>query len=148
MKGKLKFTDKEFLNRNEPQEEVKSVDTLDLMQYVTNLLYAAANEGPTMGNPAFDNWVDEQINNLKAYHAQFQTEQRQVITDEEISTYIQKVQNFPIASTYYRICMEVAKWAREQGKGIDLRKELIKLLNNEQVQDTYGVMHDGKIKNV
>jgi hypothetical protein len=63
----------------EPPKEVKSVDTLDLMQYVTNLLYAAANEGPTMGNPAFDNWVDEQIKNLESYHAQFQTEQRQVI---------------------------------------------------------------------
>jgi len=48
---------------------------LDLLQYVTNMLYMAANEGPTMGNPAFDKWVDQQIELLREYAHQPQKEQ-------------------------------------------------------------------------
>jgi len=51
------------LTPSEPEDELRE----DLKQYMTNLLYAAANEGPTMGNPQFDKWVDEQLDGIDAY---------------------------------------------------------------------------------
>jgi hypothetical protein len=66
-----------FVNKQPiEQSEIKGAKAeLDLLQYVTNMLYMAANEGPTMGNPAFDKWVDQQIELLREYAHQPQKEQ-------------------------------------------------------------------------
>jgi len=65
-----------FVNKQPiEQSEIKGAKAeLDLLQYVTNMLYMAANEGPTMGNPAFDKWVDQQIELLREYAHQPQNQ--------------------------------------------------------------------------
>ena len=73
-----------FVNKQPiEQSEIKGAKAeLDLLQYVTNMLYMAANEGPTMGNPAFDKWVDQQIELLREYAHQPQKEQEDDDTDD------------------------------------------------------------------
>jgi hypothetical protein len=64
--------DKIGQNLFEDYTELTEVNDRRLLRYVTNLLYAATNEGPAMNSIQFDKWVDEQISELKEYHTQFQ----------------------------------------------------------------------------
>jgi hypothetical protein len=70
------------------KQEEKNEDELDLMQYVTNLLYAAPNIGPTMSKMQYDDWVDEQTSVLKEYYNQFASQRK--LTAEEITRLQQK----------------------------------------------------------
>jgi hypothetical protein len=62
--------------------EEKTADELDLIQYVTNLLYFAHTDG-NMSNAEFDEWVEEQTNNLDQYFHSHQVSQEARPTDEE-----------------------------------------------------------------
>ena len=58
-----------------PQPERKMAeemteDEMDLIQYVTNLLYFARNETSEFANIEFDRWVEDQTTNLREYAAQ------------------------------------------------------------------------------
>lgn len=56
----------------EPKEEGKGAEKLDLIQYVTNLLYAVY----TMeGSLDFDKWVEERTNELSQYYASLPAKQ-------------------------------------------------------------------------
>lgn len=56
---------------SEPIPEAKSAEEIDLIQYVTNLLYYAHVEAMDMHSIDFDKWVDENTTNLKEYASQF-----------------------------------------------------------------------------
>lgn len=77
------------IEKEEPMDELQ----IDLIQYVTNLLYAAANEGPTMGNPKFDEWVDKEMFHLSEYYdAQFKSQS--LPKDELLNEAIELLQYF------------------------------------------------------
>ena len=50
--------------------EEMTEDEMDLIQYVTNLLYFARNETSEFANIEFDRWVEDQTTNLREYAAQ------------------------------------------------------------------------------
>jgi len=77
MKNKLKFPDPEFLNRTEPQKEVKSAE--EILKKHTGFTY------PRTGEYNLSDILDA----MHEYASQFQTEQRQV-TDEEIEEALYK----------------------------------------------------------
>jgi hypothetical protein len=71
----------QFMNIEQPQKfeqkERESTEEIDLIQYVTNLLYAAKD----WDGYGFNTWVEEQIKLLEEYAAQSRQPE---ITDEEI----------------------------------------------------------------
>jgi hypothetical protein len=65
--------------REKEKEERKGAEEIDLIQYVTNLLYAARIE---MAKPNFDKWVEEQTENLGHYFASLPV--KQSVTEKDI----------------------------------------------------------------
>jgi hypothetical protein len=62
---------------SEKEQPEMTEDEMDLIQYVTNLLYYVRNEGKGMNDRFFEKWVEESINDLKAYYNREQPEETQ-----------------------------------------------------------------------
>jgi hypothetical protein len=116
----------------EPDTRKKSESELDLMQYVTNLLYDALEQGFKLRHftgigegfrnadtTEFDKWVEEQTELLAQYY-QFKLLPL-LSTDEEIEERL-KYEHIPMGINFKEGMIEGAKWMRSQLQG----KETIK----------------------
>lgn len=66
-------------------DKSKTAEELDLIQYVTNLLYAAAHKDQSLDSKQFDKWVEEKTGELNEYFAQSQSQVMPSDEDIELS---------------------------------------------------------------
>lgn len=77
------LTELSALQQQESEPE-KSAEELDLLQYVTNLLYAAAHKDQSLNSTQFDKWVEEQIRLLNEYAHSSHPDKEPLPSDEDI----------------------------------------------------------------